>query len=83
MKLEIERVDLEWWRSGPWRWRLWSRIGTWRLSCGARRRAYSSEAVSALDLAAVWGYIPADSAREALALLDRVSAMLYRLLHPR
>ena len=41
------------------------------------------ESRSALATAAAWGYVSAESTVAADALLDRVSAMLHRLVHPR
>ena len=37
----------------------------------------------ALRVAVAWGYVGADESASADALLDRVSAMLWRWLHPR
>jgi four helix bundle protein len=39
------------------------------------------EALMALRVAAAWGYVSAESTREAEARLDRVSAMLWKLTH--
>ncbi|MBL8621444.1 MAG: four helix bundle protein [Myxococcales bacterium] len=42
-----------------------------------------AEAATAVQVAVDWGYIPASAAALALALADRVGAMLWRLRHPR
>src|SRR5579884_933753 len=39
----------------------------------------ANETRAALELAEAWGYVPAPDAAEALALLDREVAMLWRL----
>ncbi len=41
------------------------------------------ESRSALATAAAWGYVAEGDTAAADALLDRVAAMLYRLVHPR
>jgi len=58
--------------------------------CGGNRRLrYESALGSAyetracLRIARSWGYVPLDGTRDALALVDRVAAMTYRLLRPR
>ena len=43
----------------------------------------AAEAATAVSIAVAWGYVPADAAAPALALADRLGAMLYRLQHPR
>lgn len=52
----------------------------------ARARLHSAsgstlEVRAALHLASAWGYVRAADCQRAEAVLDRVSAMLYRLLH--
>ena len=42
-----------------------------------------AEAATAVQVAVDWGYVPAAAAAPALALADRVGAMLWRLRHPR
>jgi four helix bundle protein len=43
----------------------------------------TQESRVALRIAAAWGYVPADAANQADAMLDRVAAMTWRWLHPR
>ncbi len=43
----------------------------------------AAEAAAALNVAVAWGYVPADAAAPALALADRLCAVLWRLRHPR
>jgi four helix bundle protein len=43
----------------------------------------ANESRSAVAVATAWGYITRDEAHAALELLDRVVAMLWRLLHGR
>lgn len=43
----------------------------------------ANETRAALRVAVAWGYVAVEGAGEAEALLDRVAAMLCRLLHPR
>jgi four helix bundle protein len=56
---------------------------------GTRRARFHSAAGSAnetraaLAVAIAWGYVATEQAREALELLDRIVAMLWRLLHGR
>jgi four helix bundle protein len=42
-----------------------------------------AEAATAVQVAAAWGYIPDAAGAPALALADRLCAMLWRLRHPR
>ena len=42
-----------------------------------------AEAATAVQVAVDWGYVPAAAATAALALADRLCAMLWRLRHPR
>ena len=61
----------------------------WALEAGNKKTRYLSALGSAREVAAVlevarrWGYISGAKASSALELLDRVSAMTYRLIHPR
>ena len=41
------------------------------------------EAASAVRIAVAWAYVDAAAAAPALALADRLAALLYRLRHPR
>ena len=41
------------------------------------------EAASAVRIAIAWGWVEPDAAAPALALADRLQALLYRLRHPR
>ncbi|MBK9037293.1 MAG: four helix bundle protein [Myxococcales bacterium] len=41
------------------------------------------EAATAVRIAQRWGHVPDDAAAPALALADRLAAMLFRLQHPR
>lgn len=41
----------------------------------------ASETRAALRLAVGWGYCPADRGHEAMALLDRIIAILWKLTH--
>lgn len=43
----------------------------------------ASEARSAVAVAVAWGYVAEAEVADALALLDRVVAMLWRLVHPK
>lgn len=43
----------------------------------------AAEAAAAVNIAVAWGYVPADAAAPALALADRLCAVLWRLRHPR
>ncbi len=53
--------------------------------CHHYRIAYGSakEAGSALEMLAAGGFVDRDAAAQASALLDRVRAMTWRLVHPR
>lgn len=42
-----------------------------------------AEAVAALHIAVAWRYVAADTLVDALALADRLGAILWRLRHPR
>ncbi|NCQ59706.1 MAG: four helix bundle protein [Myxococcales bacterium] len=56
---------------------------------GHRRLRHESALGSAYEtracqrIARSWGYVAADATADALALVDRVAAMTYRLLRPR
>ena len=54
------------------------RLHLFRVAAGS-----NSETVTALRLALGWGYVGAGDIAEALALADRLGAMLWRLTHPR
>jgi hypothetical protein len=43
----------------------------------------AEEVKAALQVAQAWGYVDGDALNEALALNDRVLAMLWRLTHRR
>ena len=42
-----------------------------------------AEAATAVQVAVDWGYVPGAASTAALALADRLCAMLWRLRHPR
>ena len=42
-----------------------------------------AEAATAVQVATAWGYVPAAAGTAALALADRLGAVLWRLRHPR
>ena len=42
-----------------------------------------AEAVAALQIAVVWGYVAADAIGDAVGFADRLCAMLWRLRYPR
>ncbi len=42
-----------------------------------------AEAVTAIHIAVAWGYVAEPAGADALALADRLGAMLWRLRHPR
>ncbi|HKA87300.1 MAG TPA: four helix bundle protein [Haliangiales bacterium] len=50
----------------------------WRLSAGS-----AAELRTALAIASAWGWVPATELAPAHALLDRILAMTWRLVHPR
>jgi len=54
------------------------RMQLWRIAHGS-----ADEVRGHLDTAEAWGYFDADLTMPARVLLDRVLAMLYRMLHPR
>jgi four helix bundle protein len=43
----------------------------------------ANEARSAIAVAVAWGYVAPGEVEDALGLLDRMVAMLWRMLHPR
>jgi len=52
------------------------RTHLWRVAAGS-----AAEAGEALHVAVSWGYVDADAAADALATLDRLRAVLWRLTH--
>ena len=54
------------------------RIHLFRVAAGS-----AAEVATALRLAEAWGHLDASSLAEALALADRILAMLWRLTHAR
>ncbi|HEV8323437.1 MAG TPA: four helix bundle protein [Myxococcota bacterium] len=52
------------------------RAHVWRVAAGS-----AAEVRAALLVAEAWGYLEASSLREPLALLDRLLAMLWRMVH--
>ena len=52
------------------------RLHMWRISAGS-----ADEVRACLDVADAWGYVEPEEIEPALALLDRVLAMLWRLTH--
>ena len=54
------------------------RLHHWRIAYGS-----ALEARTALELLVATGSVEAEAAAEAVALLDRVAAMTWRLVHPR
>ena len=54
------------------------RVARYRIAAGE-----CAEAATAVQVAVDWGYVPTTAAAPALALADRVGAMLWRLRHPR
>ena len=52
------------------------RAHLWRIAAGS-----AAEVGSALDVAIAWRWLERDALADALALLDRVRAMLWRLTH--
>lgn len=54
------------------------RLHYWRIAAGS-----ADETRAALAVAQAWGYLDSQSTAQALALLDRVLAMLWRMTHVR
>jgi len=54
------------------------RLQHFRIASGSAR-----ESADALEVAIAWGYLDTKEVESALALLDRVLAMTWRLTHPR
>ncbi len=64
---------------GEARWRTGrDRINRYRYAAGS-----AQEALAAVRAAVGWGYLRDEHAREVSALLDRILAMAYRLIHNR
>lgn len=61
----------------------WRRDGRDRAMRFRIAAAECAEAATALHVALRWRYVAADATAPALALADRLGAMLYRLQHPR
>lgn len=59
----------------------WRRLGRDRRQHYAIAAGSNAELRAALDVGEAFGYLDAESFAELDALLDRVSAMLYRLTH--
>jgi four helix bundle protein len=60
------------WRQGK------DRVNRFRIAAGS-----ASEVRACVELAVAWSLVSADAMEKPLALLDRVLAVAYRLLHPR
>jgi 23S rRNA-intervening sequence protein len=52
------------------------RIHSWRIAAGS-----AEEVRASLLIAEAWGYVEPDILAPSLELLDRISAMLYRMTH--